>query len=151
VNASSFPNRYYPWYRDALTDAPIGAARTKLWRRAIEIWHTEMPDYRPNLLHRDFHPGNVLWRRGSAHVVDWANACAGPWGCDVAHCRDNLIRLGGVEVADAFLERYLEVAGVDYEPFWEIASVLEHSPESFDEARLATSEQRLGPAVAVYG
>ena len=151
VNAFSFPHRYYPWYRGALTDAPPGAVRTKLWRQAIDIWHRQMPDYKPNLLHRDFHPGNVLWRRRGAHVVDWANTCAGPWGCDVAHCRDNLIQLRGVEAADAFLERYLEVAGVDYDPYWEVASVLEHSPESFDASRIAMSEQRLGPAVATYG
>lgn len=151
VNALTLPHRYFPWYRDALTNAPAGATRKKLWRRAIDIWHTQLPDYDPNLLHRDFHPGNVLWRRGTAHVVDWANTCSGPWGCDVAHCRDNLIQLGGFDVADAFLHHYLEVAGVDYDPYWEIASVLEHSPASFNAARIAMSEQRLGPAIAAYG
>lgn len=151
VDATHFPHRYFPWYRDALTDAPVGATDARLWCRAIDIWHTRMPEHRPGLLHRDFHPGNVLWSRGNAHVVDWANACSGPWGCDVAHCRDNLIQLGGQEAADLFLRRYREVANVDYEPYWEIASVLEHSPSSFDTERIAISERRLGPAVASYG
>jgi Ser/Thr protein kinase RdoA (MazF antagonist) len=150
VDASPFAYRYFPWYQGALTDAPAGATALRLWRRAIEIWHRKMPVYRFGLLHRDFHPGNVLWKRGEVHVVDWANACAGPWGCDVAHCRDNLIRLAGFDAADLFLHRYCEVTGADYEPYWEIASVLEHSPSSFDAERIAISEIRLGAAVAQY-
>ncbi len=150
VDASPFAHRYFPWYGGALTDAPGGATDDRLWRRAIEVWHSQMPTYRPGLLHRDFHPGNVLWKRGAAHVVDWANACAGPWGCDIAHCRDNLIRLAGFDAADQFLLRYRELTGVDYDPYWEIASVLEHSASSFHAERIAISEIRLGVAVAQY-
>ncbi len=151
IDASPFAQRYFPWYREALTDAPTGATDQRLWRRAIEIWHAQMPAYRHGFLHRDFHPGNVLWRRGEAHVVDWANACAGPWGCDIAHCRDNLIRLAGLDAADLFLHHYREVTGADYDPYWEIASVLEHSPSDFDAERIAISETRLRAAVAQYG
>lgn len=150
VSASAFAHRYFPWYRDALTDPPSGATDRRLWHRAIEIWHTHMPAYSPGFLHRDFHPGNVLWKGDVAHVVDWANACAGPWGCDVAHCRDNLIQLSGFEAADRFLHCYRDVTGADYDPYWEIASVLEHSPESFNNQRLTISEARLRPAVADY-
>lgn len=150
IDASAFAHRYSPWYRGALTDAPPGATDRRLWRRAIEIWHTQMPAYSPGFLHRDFHPGNVLWKRKLAYIVDWANACAGPWGCDVAHCRDNLIQLSGFDDADRFLRRYREVTGADYDPYWEIASVLEHSPASFDDQRVAVSETRLRPAVAPY-
>lgn len=150
IDAAAFAYRYFPWYRDELTDVPPGATDQWLWRRAIEIWHTQMPEHRPGLVHRDFHPGNVLWMRGVAHVVDWANACAGPPGCDIAHCRDNLIHLSGFDAADLFLRRYREVTGADYDPYWEIASVLEHSPSSFNAQRIAVSETRLRPAVAQY-
>jgi len=150
IDASPLAYRYFPWYRDALADAPPGVTDQRLWRRAIEIWHTQMPEYRPGFLHRDFHPGNVLWRRGEAHVVDWANACAGPSECDVAHCRDNLVHLSGFDAADLFLRRYREVTGADYHPYWEIASVLEHSPSSFDAQRVAISETRLRAALAQY-
>ena len=150
VDAAAFGYRYFPWYRGAITDAPPGATDQRLWRRAIDIWHTQMPTYRPGFLHRDFHPGNVLWKRDLAYIVDWANACAGPWGCDVAHCRDNLIQFSGYDVADLFLRRYREVTGADYDPYWEIASVLEHSPSSFNDQRVAISETRLRPAVAQY-
>ncbi|HUS62101.1 MAG TPA: aminoglycoside phosphotransferase family protein, partial [Acidimicrobiales bacterium] len=133
-----------------IMDAPPGATDQRLWRRAIEIWHTQMPTYRPGFLHRDFHPGNVLWKRDLAYIVDWTDACGGPWGCDVAHCRDNLIQLSGVDVADLFLRHYREVTGADYDPYWEIASVLEHSPSSFNDQRVAISETRLRPAVAQH-
>jgi len=72
-----------------------------LWERAVEVWHTAMPVYRPVLIHRDFHPGNVLWARGRCTgIVDWPEACRGPAGCDVARCRSELIRLAGIGVAD---------------------------------------------------
>ncbi len=149
VDASAFAHPYYPWYEDTLCAAPVGASDPALWERAIEVWHSRMPAYRPRLLHRDFHPGNVLWSSSGAFVVDWANSCAGPWGCDIAHCRDNLIQLSGVEAADAFLGAYLELTEAEYDPFWEIASVLEHS--TFTVERIAWSEPRLRPAVSSYG
>ena len=44
--------------------------------------------------------------------------------------------------------RYREVTGADYDPYWEIASVVEHSPSSFNHQRVSISETRLRPAVA---
>lgn len=150
VDADAFVYRYFPWCRDAITDVPPGATDQRLWCRAIDIWHAQMPTYRAGFLHRDFHAGNVLWKRNLAYIVDWADGCAGPWGCDVAHCRDNLIRAGGFDVADLFLHHYRKLTGADYDPYWEIASVLEHSPSSLDDQRVAISETRLRPAVAQY-
>jgi len=149
IDASTFPYRYAPWYTGAITDAPEGATEPSLWLRALDIWHSRLPGDRFGLVHRDFHPGNVLWRRRRAHVVDWASACSGPAGCDVAHCRDNLIFLGGFDVADEFLRLYTQLSGREHDPFWEIASVLEHS--KFPPERIAVSELRLRPAVAAYG
>jgi aminoglycoside phosphotransferase (APT) family kinase protein len=56
----------------------------------------------PVLIHRDFHPGNLLWSSGAiSGVVDWGNACVGPAAFDLAHYRVNLATLFGPEVADA--------------------------------------------------
>ena len=71
-------------------------------------------------------------------------------GCDIADCRDNLIHLSGFDAADLFLRRYRELTGAEYDPFWEVASVLEHSPSSLDAQRLAISETRLRRAIAEY-
>jgi aminoglycoside/choline kinase family phosphotransferase len=82
----------------------------------------------PSLHHRDYHPVNVLWQNGEVSgVVDWVNACLGPAGADVAHCRANLAQMFGVGVAEEFLQAYLERAGGEYNPFWDVDSVLNMS------------------------
>lgn len=150
IDASAFPHRYFRWHAD-VSDPPRGATKPVVWERAINLWLTAMPSYRRSFVHRDFHPGNVLWSRGTAAVVDWANACQGPWGCDVAHCRYVLMRLDGEEAADRFLSAYESVTGETFDPFWEIASTLEHSPSSWTPDRIARSESRLAAAIAALG
>ena len=78
-------------------------------------------------IHRDYHPTNVLWRGTAVSgVVDWINACRGPAGVDVAHCRTNLEAMYGLETADQFLARYRDVAdGFAYDPYWDIDSLLD--------------------------
>jgi hypothetical protein len=49
--------------------------------------------------------------------VDWANACRGPWGCDIAHCRSLLIELDGIDAADRFLTAYQSLTGRAYDPY----------------------------------
>jgi phosphotransferase family enzyme len=69
----------------------------------------------------------VLWRQGVVTgVVDWINACRGPAGVDVAHCRSNLTWMFGPEVADQFLKAYCAVAdGFEYNPYWDLDSLLD--------------------------
>ena len=141
---------YFAWYASTTIAPPPRAADRELWERTIRIWHDEMPSYRPSLIHRDFHPGNVLWSRGRpTGVVDWPNACRGPWGCDVAHCRANLIDLSGDDAADAFLAAYERRTGRSFDWYWEIASVLEHGPSHWTAANVAVGEQRLRSALAM--
>lgn len=135
---------YFPWYTTTTTGPPPAATDPALWERAIDAWHHRMPPYRATLTHRDFHPGNVLWSRGAATgIVDWANGCRGPWGCDVAHCRANLIELADHDVADAFLAEYETVAGATFHPYWEIASVMERGPSHWTPPNVAIGERRL--------
>jgi len=73
----------------------------------------------------------VLWENGRVSgVVDWVNGCRGPAGIDVAWCRHNLANLHSVQMADEFLERYIEVAGPEfgYDPYWDLMSVVEMLP-----------------------
>ena len=91
---------------DDLTDPPPWTRRPDVWRRAFEIARGPVPGYSPVLCHRDFHPGNVLWHAGRVTgVVDWTNTCRGPAACDVAHCRNNLALLFGLDAADDFARR----------------------------------------------
>jgi aminoglycoside phosphotransferase (APT) family kinase protein len=75
-----------------------------LWQRAMAQTMNARPTAPPVVIHRDFHPGNVLWTGDSiSGVVDWGNACLGPAAFDVAHYRVNLAQLPGADSADAFL------------------------------------------------
>ncbi len=97
---------YNKWI-DAVTGPPSWSTRTDVWERAIEIANRPVPRHEALFLHRDYHPGNVLWQRGKiSGVVDWPSACRGPSAADVAHCRGNLVLLFGIDVADDFARRY---------------------------------------------
>lgn len=148
VDASAFGHGYAPWYRGTTVTAPPASSRPALWEAAIERWHTAMPADPATFIHRDLHPGNVLWSRGVATgVVDWANACRGPRGCDIAHCRANLVRLAGPEEADRFSAAYEAVTGVAHDPFWDLAATLEHGPSYWTPAQVAASEPVLARAL----
>jgi aminoglycoside phosphotransferase (APT) family kinase protein len=140
---------YFRWYDPAALRPPAAATRLDLWEAAIGRWAGDLPPFRASFVHRDFHPGNVLWARGRATgIVDWANGCRGPAGCDVAHCRWNLIELSGVAAADRFLAAYEAVTGTTYDPFWELGSVLEHGPSGFTPTAVSRAERRLAAALA---
>jgi aminoglycoside phosphotransferase (APT) family kinase protein len=152
IDASGLGHEYSPWYVGTTAAPPPAATWPELWEAALEVWRTRMPQFKASLIHRDFHPGNVLWVRGRCSgVVDWASSCLGPWECDVAHCRENLIRLGGPDVADRFLRAYQTFTGADFHPYWEVASVLEHGPSHWTPTHVSQAEQRLEAALAVTG
>ena len=89
-------------YHQASYRPPPWARWPRVWERAVEIALGPAPDLPAVLVHRDFHPGNVLWRRGLVSgVVDWQAASVGPAVVDVAHCRANLLAFDR-SVADRF-------------------------------------------------
>ena len=77
------------WWRDPAT-----------WDRAVRLSADGPPGGEPVVIHRDFHPGNILWTDAISGVVDWGNACLGPAAFDLAHYRVNIASLVGPEVAD---------------------------------------------------
>ncbi len=150
VDARGLDHHYFQWYEGQWRRAPEGSRRPELWEQAIELWRNAAPLYRATLVHRDFHPGNVLWVRGRCSgVVDWVNACRGPAGADVAHCRANLTRLAGVAAADQFLAAYQSITGHRHEPYWELASVLEHGPFHWTPEDVIAADRRLQRAIEV--
>jgi Ser/Thr protein kinase RdoA (MazF antagonist) len=149
LSGAGFSYRYEPWCRATSTRPPEGCRDPGTWRHALEIWHGVEPAYEPRFIHRDFHPGNVLWpRHDQPVIVDWANACVGPPGVDIATCRWNLADWAGESVADAFVAAYEEVTGVGHEPFWDIAGILEDDWDLIDDpGRVAAAEAFLGGAL----
>ena len=109
------------------------------WSKEVDAWESifrllagPAPETPHCFIHRDYHPGNVLWSRNRlTGIVDWTNASIGPPGIDVGHCRLNLVQLHGVGIADRFLDIYRRQAGgdADYHPYWDAITAIEFLPE----------------------
>ena len=149
VPHAGFDHTYFPWCRDTSTRPPTGCAHPDRWARALDIWHNHEPAYEPRFIHRDFNPGNVLWRRGRlSGLVDWANACIGPVGIDVATCRWNLADWAGIAAGDAFVAAYEQASGESHHPYWDIARIVEDDWDQIDERdRVEQAEQFLARAM----
>ena len=95
-------------------------ADAEAWAAAIDVIRRPVPSYEGRFLHRDFHPGNVLFDVPSTQpaearitgVVDWAATSWGPADLDVAHCSANLALLHGPAWGLRFAEAYEEAGGV---------------------------------------
>ncbi|HEY0239404.1 MAG TPA: aminoglycoside phosphotransferase family protein [Friedmanniella sp.] len=112
--------------------APTWSRHPRAWSAAYELWDGPAPASERVFLHRDFHPGNVLWTGTEiTGVVDWVSSCAGPPEEDVGHCRANLAIRLGQDWADEFLAVWQELTGKrDYHPYWDLTNVV-----SFDHQR----------------
>ncbi|WP_405476991.1 phosphotransferase family protein [Streptomyces canus] len=117
-------------------------ADTATWAAAIDVIRRPAPPYEGRFLHRDFHPGNVLFDvppKGPAAfritgVVDWAAASWGPADLDVAHCCTNLALLHGPAWGVRFAEAYEEAGGVlaaaaSERMYWQVRDALAFSEE----------------------
>ncbi|MFB7493120.1 phosphotransferase family protein [Streptomyces sp. NPDC056161] len=113
------PREYEPWTTaDAVV--PPNGADTVAWAAATDVIRKPAPLYEGRFLHRDFHPGNVLFdlpspRMGDPRitgVVDWVQTSWGPADLDVAHCSTNLALLHGPAWGLRFAEAYEQAGGV---------------------------------------
>ena len=125
--ARSLAWRFESWVNKTTLAPPTWTSIPGAWERAIQRVRADEPAARLVFIHRDFHPTNVLWHAGVVSgIVDWINACRGPAGVDVAHCRSNLAQMYGPVAADKFLAAYREVAdGFAYNPYWDLDSLLD--------------------------
>jgi aminoglycoside phosphotransferase (APT) family kinase protein len=114
---------YRPYYEPHTRAVPMWSKQPEAWRTVFAIASARQPRTARRFIHRDYHPGNILWQRGKlTGIVDWISACGGPPQVDVAHCRVNLVRLHGLGVADAFLKAYATASGTavsDYDRYWD--------------------------------
>jgi aminoglycoside phosphotransferase (APT) family kinase protein len=161
ADALAIPYRRY--YDPASLVAPAWAADRRMWERAIEVALMPPSDTPSTFIHRDYHPGNVLWTRGRgtatrrvSEIVDWTSASLGPPAIDVGHMRWNLAATHGRHVADAFLDicRELGIAP-GYSPEWDIRTTLDVLPElrpGYDAmAELRRIEEHVARALAERG
>lgn len=116
--------RFESWWQPPL--APPGwSDQPGLWPAVDEVLGAPLPRSAPDtLVHRDYHPLNVLWHEGSVTgTVDWVNGCLGPIESDIASCRVNIAAAHpgafGLELADRFLAQ-CQAGGLGWHPAWDI-------------------------------
>lgn len=126
--AEGFPYEYFAYNDARRLERPKWSRVEGDWMRAFYIVAAGGPPVEYCLIHRDYHPGNILWEEGRvSSVVDWVNTCRGPAGVDVGHCRVNLAQLYGTRVANEFLDAYERHAGESfaYDPYWDLLSLID--------------------------
>ncbi|MFF4803271.1 alpha/beta fold hydrolase [Streptomyces sp. NPDC001351] len=130
------PRTYQAWTSPERVRTPDGP----LWERAVDVIRRDPPPYDGCFLHRDFHPGNVLFTGSGARlritgVVDWVETSWGPADLDVAHCSTALALLHGPAYGLDFRERYEAHGGrgLASDPdhlYWRLLDALHYCPEA---------------------
>jgi aminoglycoside/choline kinase family phosphotransferase len=91
---------------------PSWADDPELWTRAFSLIEADPPAFQGCFLHRDFHPGNVLFDGPSiSGVVDWVETSWGPADLDVAHCCTGIAVLHGSDAVEQFIDGYRAAGG----------------------------------------
>jgi aminoglycoside phosphotransferase (APT) family kinase protein len=140
VPVEARPRVYQAWTSPDRVRLPESTGQPELWQRALDIIRRDPPDYRPCFLHRDFHPGNVLFTGQGASlevtgVVDWVETSWGPADLDVAHCSTALSLLHGVPEGMWLADRYLASGGTLSEDpaahlYWRVLDALAFAPDA---------------------
>ncbi|WP_190021522.1 phosphotransferase family protein [Streptomyces hiroshimensis] len=134
------PRTYEAWTGPERVRIPEGTERPELWRRAVDVIRRPAPAYRPCFLHRDFHPGNVLFTGHGpdlaiSGVVDWVETSWGPADLDVAHCSTATALLHGVQAGMQVAVHYAAAGGaLSDDPaahlYWRLLDALAFAPDA---------------------
>ncbi|MFE7525710.1 phosphotransferase family protein [Kitasatospora sp. NPDC057542] len=140
VGEQDRPRAWQAWTAPGRVAVPDGTARSGLWERAVGVIGGAVPAHRPCFLHRDFHPGNVLFTGAGAGlavagVVDWVETSWGPADLDVAHCSTALALLHGPGAGLDFADRYLAAGGRELAEgrahlYWRLLDALAFAPDA---------------------
>ena len=88
---------------------------------AVARWMTK--SVTSTLLHRDFWPGNILWRdQKIAAVIDWEDGAIGSALSDLAECRSEIMAIYGGSSMEGFTKHYRAGTTCDLTdlPLWEV-------------------------------
>jgi aminoglycoside phosphotransferase (APT) family kinase protein len=140
VAPSDRPRDFYSWAYPERQVVPAWATDRRAWSHAFDVLQGDAPGHDPVLMHRDFHPGNVLWDGDAiTGVVDWVETSWGPAALDVAHCQTALSMLHGVAEARAFADAYAAQGGrlPDRRTLrhWQVTDIVGYLPDPAKVAR----------------
>ena len=111
-------------YTQVSYDPPLWATKPRMWERAVEIFQGPVPDSDISFVHRDFHPGNVLWSRSKlTGLVDWQSAGIGPVSIDPGHCRLNMLYYDPA-MADQLRSLWEQQAQRTYDPWADVTAII---------------------------
>ena len=134
VDGAERPRPFNTWVPPRV-GVPTWSSRAALWAEAIERCAGAAPATEQHLVHRDFHPGNVLWEGDVVTgLIDWAESAWGPSDLDVAHACANFAMLHSIDDALAFRDAYERRGGrLDPDPearrYWACLDLLGFLPE----------------------
>jgi aminoglycoside phosphotransferase (APT) family kinase protein len=128
LHGSDLPAELPPfrhWIEPTRVAAPSWSKTPDAWMRLAQVVQDPAPESAHVFMHRDFHPGNLLWEgEDLVGIVDWAMARRGPPGADIAHTRANLALVEGPEAADRFLDAYVALApSYEHQLWWDAAEL----------------------------
>jgi aminoglycoside phosphotransferase (APT) family kinase protein len=125
VDVAGCPLPDYAPYPLQAQRPPTWSHRPELWKRAFELFASAAPVTERCLIHRDYHPGNVLWSDGEiTGVVDWVNASIGCPEADVGHCRMNLARADSTPPPASWSSTANSADPSPMTPTWDVAALL---------------------------
>ncbi|MFF7680462.1 phosphotransferase family protein [Actinacidiphila glaucinigra] len=140
VGEEDRPRAYQAWTAAERVRPPEGTSRPDLWARAVDVIRRDPPAHEAGFLHRDFHPGNVLFTGHGGHlritgVVDWVETSWGPADLDVAHCATALALLHGPAAGIRFADLYTAAGGhLTGSPgahlYWRLLDALAFAPDA---------------------
>jgi aminoglycoside phosphotransferase (APT) family kinase protein len=140
VPEAARPRPYQAWTSPERVRVPANTARPELWRLAVEVIARRPPRHEGRFLHRDFHPGNVLFTGAGddlriSGVVDWVETSWGPADLDVAHCSTALALLHGTRAGMRFADSYTGQGGrLSADPadrlYWRLLDALAFAPDA---------------------
>ncbi|WP_328471342.1 phosphotransferase family protein [Streptomyces sp. NBC_00448] len=144
VRPARRPPAYEAW-TTADTVVRPESADPAAWSAAIDVIGKPAPPFAGRFLHRDFHPGNVLFdlagpRPRITGVVDWVQTSWGPADLDVAHCSTNLALLHGSSWGGRFAAEYEAAGGTlaataPERRYWRLLDALAFAGDLRDTAR----------------
>ena len=122
---------FSPFWTLDETPIPAASTRTEVWARALDVARLAPPYARPTFLHRDYHPGNILWVGSRlTGILDWTAACWGPAAADLAHLKVNLAVDHGIAEAETAGKAYQAVGGrLDDTAYWDLRMLLDWLPD----------------------
>jgi aminoglycoside phosphotransferase (APT) family kinase protein len=118
---------FVSWLDPGQLSPPPDASRADVWSEAFALVAEEREPASTCFVHRDYQHFNLLWSRERlTGVVDWVEACVGPPGIDVGHCRLNLTVLFSADMADRFLAMYEAESGRSVDAWWDVHALLSY-------------------------